>query len=63
MKAWPSICQAILETTEHQNDLLETISHFNLEARYDDYKKTFENKCTDEYTESQIKNKKTISFS
>ena len=45
-----------LATTEHQNDLLETISHFNLEARYDDYKKTFENKCTDEYTENQIKN-------
>ena len=45
-----------LETTEHQNDLLETISHFNLETRYDDYKKTFENKCTDEYTENQIKN-------
>ena len=45
-----------LETTEHQNDLLETISHFNLEARYDDYKKTFEKKCTDEYTENQIKN-------
>ena len=45
-----------LETTEHQMDLLETISHFNLEARYDDFKKTFENKCTDEYTENQIKN-------
>lgn len=45
-----------LETTEHQNDLLVTISRFNLEARYDDYKKTFENKCTDEYTENQIKN-------
>ena len=45
-----------LERTERQNDLLETISHFNLEARYDDYKKTFENKCNDEYTENQIKN-------
>lgn len=45
-----------LERTNHQNDLLETISHFNLEARYDDYKRTFENKCTDEYTEKQIKN-------
>ena len=45
-----------LEMTEHQNDLLVTISHFNLEARYDDYKRTFENKCTDEYTENQIKN-------
>ena len=45
-----------LETTEHQNDLLVTISRFNIEARYDDYKKTFENKCTDEYTNNQIKN-------
>ena len=45
-----------LELTEHQNDLLVTISRFNIEARYDDYKNTFENKCTDEYTENQIKN-------
>ena len=45
-----------LEITEHQNDLLITISRFNMEARYGDYKKTFENKCTDEYTDNQIKN-------
>ena len=45
-----------LKMTEHQNDILVEISHFNIEARYDDYKKTFENKCTDEYTNNQIKN-------
>ncbi len=45
-----------LEITEYQNDLLVTISRFNIEARYDDYKNTFEQKCTDEYTDNQIKN-------
>ena len=49
-----------IEITEHQNDLLVTISRFNIEARYDDYKRTFENKCTDEYTDNQIKNIKEI---
>ena len=49
-----------IEITEHQNDLLVTISRFNIEARYDDYKRTFENKCTDEYTDNQIKNIKEV---
>ena len=44
-----------LEVTEKQaNDLVE-ITKFNLNTRYDDYKKKFYNKCTDEYTEEQIK--------
>ena len=29
---------------------------FNLNARYDDYKESFRNKCTDEYTLEQVKN-------
>ncbi|HED05293.1 MAG TPA: hypothetical protein ENI61_01255 [Ignavibacteria bacterium] len=35
------------------NDLkiqLTTISAFNLNARYDDYKRSFQKKCTPEYT-------------
>lgn len=43
-----------LEVTEKQaNDLVE-ITKFNLNTRYDDYKREFYNKCTDEYTEEQI---------
>lgn len=43
-----------LEVTEKQaNDLVE-ITKFNLNTRYDDYKREFYNKCTDEYTEEKI---------
>lgn len=43
-----------LDVTEEQaNDLVE-ITKFNLNTRYDDYKRDFYNKCTDEYTEEQI---------
>ena len=46
--------------TEKQEDMLETISDFNMEARYGDYKYTFELKCTDEYTDIWIKNIKEL---
>ena len=42
--------------TERQEDLLDIITKFNMNARYDDYKKEFYKKCTNEYTEEQIKN-------
>ena len=45
-----------LELTDRQEDLLDTITRFNMNARYDDYKKEFYLKCTDEYTEQQLKN-------
>ncbi len=45
-----------LELTERQEDLLDIITKFNMSARYDDYKKEFYAKCTDEYTAMQIKN-------
>jgi len=45
-----------MQLTEEQEDLLETISDFNMEARYGDYKYTFDLKCTDEYTDIWIKN-------
>lgn len=32
-----------------------TINTFNIGARYDDYKREFQNKCTEEYTTEQIK--------
>ena len=43
-----------LELTEEQEVTLNEITTFNLSTRYDDYKKAFYNKCTDEYTEEQI---------
>ena len=44
-----------LEVTEEQAKVLVEITKFNLNTRYDDYKKEFYNQCTDEYTEEQIK--------
>ena len=45
-----------LELTDKQLEMLLTITEFNLNARYDDYKESFRNKCTDEYTSEQVKN-------
>ena len=45
-----------LKLTDRQEDLLDTITRFNMNARYDDYKKEFYLKCTDEYTSQQLKN-------
>jgi len=45
-----------LDLTENQERLLNIITKFNINARYDDYKKEFQNKCTDEYTIEQIQN-------
>ena len=44
-----------LEVTEKQAKALVEITKFNLNTRYDDYKREFYNQCTDEYTEEQIK--------
>lgn len=43
-----------IELTEEQEVTLNKITTFNLSTRYDDYKRAFYNKCTDEYTEEQI---------
>lgn len=45
-----------LELTERQEDLLDIITKFNMNARYDDYQKEFHAKCTDDYTSAQIEN-------
>ncbi len=49
-----------MKLNEKQEDMLETISDFNMEARYGDYKYTFELKCTDEYTNTWIENIKEL---
>ena len=43
-----------LEMTEEQKDALQYITLFNIETRYEDYKKDFYKKCTREFTEKNI---------
>ena len=42
--------KANLELEEEQKDILDTLSTFNLRARYDDYKMEFHKKCTKKFT-------------
>ena len=49
-----------LETTDEQSDWLDEITSFNLNARYDDYKKEFNKLCTPDYTKKWIDNIKTL---
>ncbi len=42
--------KAELELSDDQQTLLSTVTGFNLNARYDDYKLSFYQKCTPEYT-------------
>ena len=43
-----------LQLTEEKKEQLVTITAFNINARYDDYKMSFKNLCTPEYTEEWI---------
>lgn len=45
-----------LELDDNQILKLQIITQFNISARYDDYKDSFYNKCSNEYTAEQIKN-------
>jgi HEPN domain-containing protein len=49
-----------LGMTDEQSDLLDEITSFNLNARYDDYKKEFYKLCTPDYAKRWIDNIKTI---
>ena len=44
-----------LELNEDQKDILDTVTTFNIQARYDDYKLEFHNKCTKDFTEKWIR--------
>ncbi|MFQ5687034.1 MAG: HEPN domain-containing protein [Candidatus Scalindua sp.] len=46
--------KANLELSEAQKDILVTVTTFNIQARYDDYKLAFYKTCTKEYTEKWI---------
>ncbi|MFC1825314.1 HEPN domain-containing protein [Thermodesulfobacteriota bacterium] len=43
-----------LELDDEQKDNLDTISTFNIQARYDDYKMEFHNKCTKVFSQKWI---------
>jgi hypothetical protein len=43
-----------LELSDEQKDWLDTISTFNIKARYDDVKLKFYRKCSKEFTELWI---------
>lgn len=49
-----------LEMTDEYADWLDEITSFNINARYDDYKKEFTKLCTTEYTTIWIERIKTI---
>jgi HEPN domain-containing protein len=44
-----------LELSEEQKDSLQYITLFNIQARYEDYKRDFYKKCTKEFTINNIK--------
>jgi HEPN domain-containing protein len=46
--------KANLELTDDQKEQLVTITAFNINARYDDYKMSFKNQCTPEFTAEWI---------
>ena len=46
--------KANLELTESKKEYLVTITAFNINARYDNYKRSFKERCTPEYTAEWI---------
>ena len=48
--------KANLEVPIEIREKIQTINTFNISARYDDYKRNFDEKCTDDYTSEQVKN-------
>ena len=48
--------KANLEVPTEIREKIQTINTFNISARYDDYKRIFDEKCTDDYTSEQVKN-------
>jgi HEPN domain-containing protein len=49
-----------LELTDQQKEHLVTITAFNINARYDDYKMSFKKQCTPDFTERWIENLKNL---
>ncbi len=49
-----------IKFSDEHTKWFDTISTFNLNARYDDYKQNFYKKCTPQYTETWISNIKQL---
>lgn len=47
--------RVLLDLSEEQLELLETITDFNMEGRYPDEKFSFKKKCTKDFTEGYLK--------
>ena len=45
-----------LDLTEEQLELFETVTDFNMEARYPDEKFSFKKRCTRDFTEKYLRN-------
>ena len=52
--------EAHIKITDNQKHALIRITAFNLESRYPDYKKEFRKKCTEKFTEMELKKIKEI---
>jgi len=52
--------KAGIEFVDNKLIMIETISQFNIRARYDDYKRNFQKLCTPVYTATWIENIKEI---
>lgn len=52
--------KANLDMTEEQKDFLQYTTLFNIEVRYEDYKKDFYKKCTKEFAAKNIKRVKEL---
>ena len=46
--------------TDDQKDILDAITRFNIDGRYDDYKNNFYILCNEEYTKNSIEKINTI---
>ncbi len=49
-----------LKVSDEYSDWLDTISLFNINARYDDYRREFYNQCTEDFTKLWIERIKEI---
>ncbi len=52
--------KAGIELTDEQKEQLVTITAFNINARYDDYKMSFTKQCTPEFTAKRMKKLKEL---
>mgnify|MGYP004633972361 FL=1 len=52
--------KAHLEVPNEVREKIQVINTFNISARYDDYKRSFDEKCTDEFTKKQVENIKEV---